>query len=545
MPTLLPRSRWAKVALLLLLVFTLTRSVLWASAQPGWLAPDEDYHYLYINYLVENHSIPSLKGPFASQEYTATVQLINQGAYLAGPVTHYSGAPHAVLGELGGLSRRPVPPPPRPVLHAPLYYIGGAIVDKLFWGSVSITRLTLLRYYSAVLGMLTIFFAWLLASQILEREWQQLAAAAVAALQTILAFSASIVGNDVGVAVTLTATLAWLAWMLRAPPRASQGIGLGILFAIALLTKTSQLALVLIVPVALAAMWRVYPEHKRELAGVLKWAVSIPLVCAGWWYVYLLIKTHSILGEEGNLSSTAGTHGPGLSGLPHAAWVWFSIVYRNYWFNYLFYEVRAHGIWFWLPLIGIAIVAVGLVLYLIRSRGTTLTASGARRRAVLLILWTCFVLIVPQAALDWWRAIHGLGFAVAQGRFLTPAYPGLAVIAVIAMGELTQYGRRAWPIATGLLVGVSFCLYWGTWLRWTIEGFYGFADGHWLRLLHRASYFKPSWVTQTSLAIMFAVAIASFIGGFVITVVGSLRSEQSSGETTRVSPRAAALTART
>jgi hypothetical protein len=262
-------------------------------------------------------------------------------------------------------------------------------------------------------------------------------------------------------------------------------------------------------------------------------------VFAGWWYVYLLIKTHSVLGEEGHLTSTAGVHGPGLSGLPHTAWVWFSIVYRNYWFSYLFYEVRANGTLFWLPLVGIGIVAVGLVRYLIRSRGTTFTASGARRRAVLLILWTCVVLIVPPMALDWWRDIHGLGFTVAQGRFLTPAYPGLGVIAVIAMGELTRYGRRAWPIATGLLVACSFCLYWEAWLRWDLEGFYGFANGHWLRLLDRASYFKPTWVTETSLAIMFVVAIASFVGGLIITTVGSLRSGRSDEEATRLGPTVA------
>ena len=57
-PRLIPRSRWAQVALLLLMLFTLTRSILWASVQPGWVAPDEDYHYLYINYLVEKDAFP-------------------------------------------------------------------------------------------------------------------------------------------------------------------------------------------------------------------------------------------------------------------------------------------------------------------------------------------------------------------------------------------------------------------------------------------------------------------------------------------------------
>ena len=51
-PRLLPSTRWARGALLLLIVFAFLRSVVWASVQPAFFAPDEDYHWLYINYLV-------------------------------------------------------------------------------------------------------------------------------------------------------------------------------------------------------------------------------------------------------------------------------------------------------------------------------------------------------------------------------------------------------------------------------------------------------------------------------------------------------------
>jgi hypothetical protein len=202
-----------------------------------------------------------------TQEYESTVQLAHEGLYLTGPRTQYAGPPHAILSQLGGLSRRPSPPPPRGVLEAPAYYVGGALVDDLLWSKVSVTRLAGLRYYSAVLGALTVFFAWLLAAQILEREWQQLAAAAVASLQIILAFSASIVSNDVGVAVTMTATLAWCAWMLRAPPQRRQGLVLGLLLSISLLTKATELSLLLVVAVVLAVLWRAHPGARKEFWG--------------------------------------------------------------------------------------------------------------------------------------------------------------------------------------------------------------------------------------------------------------------------------------
>src|SRR5918992_2173002 len=52
LPPLLPATRWGRAALLLLVLFALARSLMWASAQPGWLAPDEDYHWHYVEHLL-------------------------------------------------------------------------------------------------------------------------------------------------------------------------------------------------------------------------------------------------------------------------------------------------------------------------------------------------------------------------------------------------------------------------------------------------------------------------------------------------------------
>lgn len=519
------------------------RSVLWASVQPAWLAPDEDYHFLYINYIVLKDTVPNLHTGASTQEFNVSVPLTQQGVYLAGPRTVYTGKPHAILSRLGHLSRQPVPPLPRGVLEAPAYYVGGALVDKILWHTVSVTRLTGIRYYSAFLGALTVFFAWLLAAQILAREWQQLAAAALTSVQTILAFSASIVTNDVGVAVTMTATLAWCAWMMRGPPQVRQGIVLGLLLAISLLTKATELSLLLVVAVVLAVLWRTYPLARRELRGVLAWTVAIPLVLAGWWYVYLKITTHSVLGALGGFSiapaaPSASAHIPGLWHFPFWAWLWIQEVYRNYWFSYLFYEVRAQGIWFWLPVVGIVIVVAGLVIFLVRNRGVGFTPDGGQRRGVLLVLLTAMLLTAVPLFSDTWREVHGIPFLTQQGRFLTPAYPGLAVIAVLALGELTRFRRRLFPTAVGLFVAAAFLLYWHSWVLWVLKRFYGLPDGHWLRELLHASYDKPAFVTQYSLAAMGVIAVAAFAAAFLITVAGAWRDERR-----RIDHRAEQLTA--
>jgi hypothetical protein len=510
----------------LLVLFALLRSVLWASVQPAWLAPDEDYHWLYINYMVEKHAVPSLDKPFYTAELFKAVSLTHQGTYLAGPRTDYSGSPKAVLSHLGGpsSSREPAPPLPRQVLHPPGFYLPAALIDKVLWSKDSVTRLTALRYYSAVLGALTIFFAWLLAAQILAREWQQLAAAALASLQPILAFSASTLTNDVGVALTLTATLAWCAWMLRGPPRSKQGIGLGLLLGIAVLVKATMLSLVIVIAATLLALWFTFRAHRAEIKRILAWTIGVAVAVAGWWYVRLLIDTHSILGERGSLTSAKGAHGLGITHLPSVAWSWITSVYRGYWFDYLTYEVRNQDLWFWLPAVGIVIVAVGFAAFVARARRTLLRPEGFELRGVLLITLAALVLLLPPWGLDTLRGLRGLPFNTQQGRFLTPAYPGLAVIAVIALRELTRRWPRAFPVSVGAFVAGAFVFYWHTWFGWVLERFYGAIDGHWLRALRHASYDKPAFITQNSLAVILVAAMLAFIAAYVLTLAASLRS---------------------
>ena len=537
------------------------RSVLWASVQPAWLAPDEDYHWLYVNYLVVKHSVPDLhKGEYTA-EFNASVGLTQQGDYLMGPRQVFAGAPHAILPQLHNLSRQPIQPVPRQVLEAPLYYLPAAVLDKMVWGDVSVTRLDVLRYYSAVLGALTIYFAWLLAAQILAREWQQLAAAAIASVQMILAFSASTITNDVGVAVTLTATMAWCAWMLRGPPRPRQGIGLGVLVALAVLMKATMLALVIIIPVMFALWLASYPRAWKKIAGAASWTVGVSLVLAGWWEVYVHSATNSFLGEakfaaptathaHAAVSSAVAAVAPGpsfwhaLSQMPPIMWLWIQQVYRSYWFSFLFYEVQPVNYWFWLPVLGMVIVVAGLLVHMIRRGRYTFSADGGVQRSILLLLFTAGLLAIVPMWLDSWSLIHGGAFLTQQGRFLTPAYPGLAVLTVIAVGELTRHGRRLYPFATAAVVIAAFLLYWHSWIRWVLEAFYGFILGWHLELLH-ASFDKPSFITPDSLAAIWAVALVAFGAAFVVAVVGAYRESAgpSAGEGTRprLWPRVLAL----
>jgi hypothetical protein len=545
-PRLLPESAWAKAALVLLVAFALLRGVLWASVQPAFFAPDEDYHWNYINYLVIKHTVPSLdKGEYSAELY-ATQVLTGEAQYFAGPRTKYNGHPHQILAELSRLdpSRTPALPKPRPVLHPPAYYLPAAVIDKLLWSKVSVTRLTAMRWYSAALGALTVYFAYLLGAAVLSREWQRLAAAALVSLQTIMAFSAATLTNDVGVAASLTATLAWCAWMLRSPPSRRQGIGLGVLFSIAIMVKATMLSLVIVLAVTILLQWRTFPDSRRQLREMLAWIVAIPLVLTGWWYALELINTGSLLGERGSLTAAHGT-GPGITHAPAIAWEWLNDIYRGYWFDYNDFEVRTRNIWFWAPLIGMVISAAGFVLLCIRRGRRLFRPEDTEMRAVLVLVLTALVLLLPPWGLDTLRGVRGLPFVTAQARFLAPAYPGLAVVAILAFRELTRGVRRLFPIAVAVLVAANFVLFCHTWVVWTLERFYGPIHGHWIRALLHASYDKPRFITQWSLLAFGLGALTCFVVGYFVAVLGAVREgRRSTPAALYERPPSVAITAR-
>jgi hypothetical protein len=71
-------------------------------------------------------------------------------------------------------------------------------------------------------------------------------------------------------------------------------------------------------------------------------------------------------------------------------------------------------------------------------------------------------------------------------------------------------------------VAAAFVFYWHTWIRWVLERFYGTIDGHWLRALRHASYDKPAFITQNSLAVIMVAAMLSFVAAYLVTLRGSL-----------------------
>ncbi|MGH2978008.1 MAG: DUF2142 domain-containing protein, partial [Solirubrobacterales bacterium] len=246
-PRCLPASTWARWTLLALVGFTLLRGGMWAVEQPFFWAPDEDYHFLYVEHLTTQGSLPSPDEPLYPREYPLVIQAMKYGQYSSGPRTDFSGDPKASVGRLEDLTD--ADREPRDVgrgvnvVHPPLYYAAGAAVNGVLGDASPFTRVMAVRWVSSLIGALAIFLAWLLAAQVFRREWLQLTGAALVALQPMIGFLSGIVSNDIAVTAGYTGALALLLFLLRTAPRAAQGAWVGGAIALALLVKSTALAL--------------------------------------------------------------------------------------------------------------------------------------------------------------------------------------------------------------------------------------------------------------------------------------------------------------
>src|SRR5687767_3027175 len=288
-PALLPASSWARLALVLLLVFTLGRGVLWSDFFPAFWAPDEDYHFLYVDHLAMHGSLPDPAEPLFPEEYTVTTNSIQYLAYAAGPRTTFEGDPQASLDEVAALpdSAREGSATGRGVgvVHPPLYHVVAAAADRLTGDAPMQTRLTWVRYVTALFGVLAVYAAWLLAAQVLRRASHQLFVALLVAVQPMIGFLSGIANHDSALIAFFSLAIAFMLFALRTAPRAAQGAWLGGAVALALLVKGSALALLPLAGLTYAAQAITWRSQWREVAKAALIAAGVVLVVAGWWYV--------------------------------------------------------------------------------------------------------------------------------------------------------------------------------------------------------------------------------------------------------------------
>ncbi len=413
---------------------------------PPFEAPDEIWHYAFVQHLVTQRALPVAEpntqamwrqqGTQAPGYYAGAAlltALVDQSDF---PEIFARANPHRAIGEPDAAINRN-------------YLIHHRQAERFPWRR-SILALHIARLFSVFLGAVTVYAVYRTLRLLLPPE-SALLGAAFAAFLPQFVFISSSVSNDNGVNASVTLVLWQLTAMLTEgdrPPRRTRLLGLGVALGLALLSKLSGLGLVGVV--GLAILWLAWRSRRvRLIFDAALWTAAPMLLIAGWWYV----RNGRLYGDplawemwEANILLRVIPAGPAqivseLGGLERSFWGLFG------WLN------LPYPAWLYLALRVVAIfVTVGLLAYVVRNARRFGRASLMPH--AILLLWLLVLTV------SWLRFMQVA--PAAQGRYFFAALPVLGLLWALGWAGWGRFGQQFGQYATcalGLLtLGTPFAL---------------------------------------------------------------------------------------
>jgi 4-amino-4-deoxy-L-arabinose transferase-like glycosyltransferase len=463
--------------LAILLVVVAVFGVTWALITPAWNSPDEDVHFSYVQTLAELHRLPGGHGLIQSTEeldsgsitnVAATVFFLNSKPELSrGVYDRWNRATHPPRNDGGGSNAASSYPPAYYLYETIPYLLGssGDIFDRLY----------LMRIFSVAWLLVTTTMAWLLAGEVFgtRARRRQLLTAATVGLWPMLSFMSASVNPDAMLYATWGAAL-WLGTrLIRRGLTLRDGLALGAVIGLAMVTKASSIAIVPagVVAIAIAFLRAPHPGWRpRVLAiGAAVLAFAVPVAA---WSAVVAAESRPAYAQTALLSPATGAGGSGgVDYRSFASYLWQYYLPRLPFMTkqQIFFPVISHypayNVWIgtgwasfgWVTLFFSSWVYVifGAITLLLAGAAalTALRRLRADRRAALRRAWP-LGLFFASAFFPLWLGIHWsewkLGQPFTQGRYLFP----LAGLAGLVAAQATMaLPRRLRAAATGTLLG--------------------------------------------------------------------------------------------
>ncbi|MDE0630280.1 MAG: DUF2142 domain-containing protein [Caldilineaceae bacterium] len=419
-----------------LLALYLLLASLFSFVIPPFEAPDEIWHFAFVQHLVTQRTLPVAEpntralwrqqGTQAPAYYAGAAlltALIDQSDF---PELFARANPHRAIGQPDTAINRN-------------YLIHHRQTERFPWRR-SILALHVVRLFSVFLGAVTVYAVYRTLHLLLPPQ-NALLGAAFAAFLPQFAFISASVSNDNAVNAAAALVLWQLTEMLveGGPPQRSRLLKLGAALGLALLSKLSGLGLVGVSAAAILWLaWRI--RNLRPIFDAALWTAVPAILLAGWWY----LRNWRLYGDplawemwEANILLRVIPAGPSqilseLGGLERSFWGLFG------WLN------LPYPAWVYLALrVVAAVVAFGLLFHLARETRTgdarSATRFSPRVPHAFLILWLLFLTI------SWLRFMRVA--PAAQGRYFFAALPALAL--------LWTFGWTGWGSRFGHGIGWS------------------------------------------------------------------------------------------
>lgn len=451
------------VPLACLVAAALLLGVGWAFTTPAFQAPDEQYHFAYVQSLGERGSLPGAPGqrPISAEQLSGAATLnADQVAAQRDVPPEWSPSAQARWDELGpGFDRADGGGPNPAAANPPVAYLWALLGYEIAAGDDLFARLTAARLLCVLWLGVTVLGTWLLAGELFGgRRPAQLAAAAVPALLPMVGFVSASLSPD-ALLYALWSLALWLGVRcLRRPP--GRG-GLAALFAVVGLACTVKAVSYALLPgaglVLAVVLWR-SRTAPRSAAGLLV-AALVPLAATlGAWFAVARGLDRAAAAQVATVAGPGGTNWRALASYlwsyylprapgqgaahPSGGYPAYEVWLKHGWAAFGWLEVRfTENVYRVLALLTAGVGGLALVSVCRRRRRLDRPVLG----------FLVLTLLTLLAGLHWtdYHQIAGGSLGFMQGRYLFPVV-ALAGVALAAAVELLPPARRLAAVGAAL-----------------------------------------------------------------------------------------------
>lgn len=260
------------------------KGLVWSTVIPAWYGPDEASHYVYVQELVEDHTLARGYDANAGRYFPPEVVCSERNLGI-GPFGPFSaeppfGAPRPHCDASSPSDRHAIRATNPAGTYSPVYY-GAAIPFYLLTEPLSVeARLAAVRFWSILLGTLAAALAFLAARWAFPRSVSLATAAAVLfVLQPMNSQQTAIVNNDAFLIATAMAFWWWFFRALRMGVTTRDGFIFGGLIGLAYLAKPQGVLLVAALPgLYFAALERLTIRMELLRVAKLATAIAVPII---------------------------------------------------------------------------------------------------------------------------------------------------------------------------------------------------------------------------------------------------------------------------
>jgi hypothetical protein len=403
-------------------------------AVPPFEGPDEPQHMAYIRWLAEGNGFPpqgdeAWETPIQQEAgqsplYYLIASIPARAIDLESPEAEFRSNPHAFTG----VWPRSFPDNDNRAIHHP------SDAKPLAGGWLALYSA---RAISLIFGVLLVVSTYGLGRQVAPDDPKvAIAAALLLAVTPQVIFISSVASNDIP-AAAFSALMLWLlARMVQLGLSAKRALPIGIVYGLAILTKSSAAALGLVIAVALLWFWLSRRNTLRQVIWAGLWLTLGMLASVGWWLARSWILYRSPLGLSTHDLTPWAVQDPATVARALMRWLH---VFRSYWIALGWGTIRPEGELLYVSLLSMALMAAAGLVVLVVGIKERLGIRPVIRPILIVILLVAIVGVAISLELWMHRVI------APYGRLMFPAAAAISVLLV--SGWYTLHRRLPFIVA--------------------------------------------------------------------------------------------------